>query len=234
MKDSGRLHVFALMGGHEPVHQYIDGLPASLVVGTDPSAPTPITVHEPLRFDAITLFPAYYLQRQIEDRDPKVTLARGVALHRVAREDERHCTGYVGLGAQEEERAFLHDGSQILGRWKPDLELGYLRFPCDALGGRLEQQPILEASVARVQDDERDEGRALRFAPERDEGGAFHYEATEFGISEEAGENTFTFWIRATAEGARQLASASVTLLEQGPDSKKIRLVIDSAIAVEG
>src|SRR6187549_3035048 len=145
MANSGSLHLWALAAQGPPVHHYVTGLPADFVLAYDPSAPTRLTVQEPLRFDAITMFPAYYLQKQSEQASPRVVIARGVALHLVARGYTSNCQAYVGFGEAVEARERAFDGTESLGHLLPDLELGPLEVPCDALGGVVEgEAPNLE------------------------------------------------------------------------------------------
>ena len=85
MANSGSLHVWALAAQGPPMHRHVTALPADFVLADDSSAPTRLTVLEPLRFDAMTMFPAYSLQKQAEQASPRVLIARGGALHRVQR-----------------------------------------------------------------------------------------------------------------------------------------------------
>src|SRR6478609_7802412 len=145
MANSGSLHLWALAAHGPPAHHYVHGLPADFELGSDSSAPTRLTVLEPLRFEAITMFPAYYLQKQSEQARPRVVIARGVALHLVARGYTSNCQAYVGFGEAVEARERAFDGTEALGHLLPDLELGPVEVPCDALGGVVEgEAPNLE------------------------------------------------------------------------------------------
>ncbi|HEX6276404.1 MAG TPA: hypothetical protein VFZ53_25360 [Polyangiaceae bacterium] len=233
MRDSGRLHVFALPPGHSPVHQFIRGLPASLLLGDDPDAPTPLTVLEPLRFDAVTLFPAFYLTRDIETAEPRIRIARGMALHRLSRL-EGTCTGYVGFGTAEEERTHSFDAGAILGQYAPDLEVGQVDVPCDALGGASDDEPYLEEHERDGETTGESEQNALRLTPVYDEEGAYHYEATELRIGAAPTQATASVWIKASENGVGILANARASLLDQKPGWKRIELEIGHGFRIEG
>src|SRR3954469_18671846 len=66
MAKSGPLQLWAVAQDGSSMYQSVTGLPANLELGDDSSAPTRVPVLEPLRFDAITLFPSYYLQKQTQ------------------------------------------------------------------------------------------------------------------------------------------------------------------------
>jgi hypothetical protein len=231
MRDSGELHVFALPRGSAPVHQFIRGLPANLALGDDASAPTRVTVLEPLRFDAITLFPAYYLTREVTYGSPQVTLAAGTALHRVERVDATRCDAYVGFSQDAHPREFASDGGQILGQYAPDLEVGPVRAPCEALGGVSKEAPRLDGAF---DEEDGDSEPLLRLTPVRDEEGYEHYEATELEIFARPLESSERLRLAASASGAELLASHAARQLAELPGWKKIRLVIREQLALEG
>lgn len=233
MKDSGRLHVFAFPSGQSPVHQFISGLPASLLLGPDMDAPTPVTVLEPLRFEAITLFPAFYLTSEVEIPEPRIRLAKGMPLHRISRYDGK-CLGYVGFGEAEENRNFLFEPGAVLGHYAPDLELGQIEVSCEVLGGVSEDHPYLEEYEREVEQTEESEEKSLRLTPVYDEEGAYHYEATELRISAGPTDESAAIWIKATEEGVGILANARVQLLDEKPGWKRIRLDIDYGFSIEG
>jgi len=238
LRNCGRLHVWTLGTTSAPVHQFISGLPAHFLLGDDSSAPTFLTVLEPLRFDAVTLFPAYYLERQIEQASPKVMLARGLGLHQVRREAAGNCSGFVGIGRSASEREGTR-GSEVLGEYAPDLELGPFEVPCAALGGALDagRAPILQTPWP-ARDWDRVLGQnPLMLTPFGDgEGDPHHYEETSFEIYARPGMSSGAgIGVRATATGARFLAAFSATLLETTPGWKKIRLVLGGyVLLIEG
>ncbi len=231
MRASGDMHVFVLPVGSAPVHQFIRGLPANLALTEDAAAPTRITVLEPLRFEAITLFPPYYLTREVEYASPQVTVAAGTALHRVQRLDATRCDAYIGFSADSERRQLDFDGGEILGQYAPDLDVGPIEVPCDALGGSSDD-PLLESSA---DDDANDDSEhALRLTPTRDEDGSEHYDALNLQLFEEPTEASASVSLEGSEDGAEILASSSVRLLEKRPRWKRIRLVINGAVAIQG
>lgn len=232
MQNSGPLHVFALPAGSPPIHQYLRGVPANLALTDGANAPTRMTVLEPLRFDAITLFPAFYLQREVVYPAPRVTIAKGTALHRVERTDATHCGAYVGFSVDPEPRRFASDGGEVLGHYAPDLEFGPVEVPCDALGGASKDLARLASASQDGASD--DAGPALRLTPSRDEDGSEHYDETELRIFEQPTENSASISAQGNADGSEILATSSATLLDKRPSWKKIRLVISEAVAIEG
>jgi len=234
MANSGSLQLWALARDGAPLHQYVDGLPANFELGYDSSAPTRLTVLEPLRFDAVTLFPAYYLQKQTQQASPKVSIARGVALHRVQRVLEPNCQAYVGFGEAMAAREWASDGTESLGYLLPDVEVGPIEVPCDALGGMPQLEAFHLEGLADAENDDDSPEQRLMLSPLREEDGAMHYEATEFQIYPTP-NGVVGISVKATTAGMGYLANRSTALLvAEQKGWQKVRLQFDDELLVEG
>jgi hypothetical protein len=230
MGDVEELNVWILPSRGPAIHQSVRGLSAFYVLGYDDDDPTIVRFVAPLRFKGITLFPSYWTTRPISIASPRVRIAASAALHRVRRLWDgmgRTCEAFIGFGDREADRGDYVFSGERLGNYKPDLELGPLELPCDAVGGHARAIP---PGVEGMEHSEQDWHNRLVLAPRRDEDGSEHYEDIEFDFRakpHEPSDNVRSgVGVRGTARGAQLMAAYSAKLLEQRGKSMKVRLAL--------